>query len=457
MPARDIHQDALDIARRYMREPSRGYEGGGYVSEIPLPPSPGEVQPQPTRQSTEPSWYDRATGYAGVINKGLAGIPGTVAALGNAAGAALTGNNPIDVYWRTQNAADEAFNAHTNPRDFKAAATEYPGASVMKGAATAAAHGMDNLADAAKQGIILTAPMAARVAKKYLHPDDMGGANRMREVTEHFTANPPKSLPEMKQQLDTYWREHGVAHYPDLNTGNLEPYTSVQAPGTGLLFREPGKGYGALEDFYNDPILYSLHPEARNINTSLDIDPKRWDGDQNGAFTRAHGGDPAEIMVEATRPSVASNILAHELTHANAVVPDFKLPSGANVFDSPAHLPSGATTAELNTINREIGKLLAVIDDPQTTYKGREIAQAGLDRLIERASHSKKMANYFDANTNPGEHLARMEQIFANARAKGIDPMRVPLIDFDDLDLTHMGRGWDLRRHRIVPLDEGSN
>lgn len=446
MSARDIHAEALDIARRYMR-PERGYEGGG------------EVAPQPT-SAPSPSWYDYATGAAGLANRGLAGLPGTVAALGNAAMAGLTLNNPVEAYKSTQRSAQQATDLGTSlyGRDARAAVEEYPGASVMKGATTAAAHGIDNLADAAQKGIILTLPMAERIAKKYLHPDDMGGANRMKEVVDNFRANPPKSYDDMTERLNAYWNTHGVAFYPDLKTGNLEPYTSVQAPNhTGLIFREPGKGAGVLEDFYDDPILYSLNPKAREIETAVDIDPARKHIEQHGGYTPPDRYGPALLRVEATTPEAADNIFAHEVTHVNANKPSFRLPQGASAKHAATSIPSGVTTEDLERINGQIKRALDVIQDPSATHADRVASQTVLDGMIDRAMRSKKMANYLDANLEPGEHLARMEQLFSNARARGLDPMQTTFSNFDDLDLSHMGPGWDWRRYRMIPRDEESN
>lgn len=226
-------EPALALARRYA-------EGGG----VP-----------------EPSFSDRAwrtaNGVAGVADYYLGGLPSSLAGL---------------MPWNTM--ADTKAKAEAARDDWR---------SMYGRGALEAAENPFNPAS----GIILTLPMARRIPKK-LHPDDMGGANRMEHVAEDLRARPPQSEPEMADRLNKAWQGHGVTLIPD--TDRIRPYTTFETPGTqGLTDRDPGIKSGPLKSFYDDPALYAVNAAAKDQHVLLDIAPDRPLLGQSGGWQRPVG------------------------------------------------------------------------------------------------------------------------------------------------------------------------
>jgi len=438
MPSRDSlnasYMDALDIARRYMGGSVDGYEGGGEVDDRPEKPSP--------------SWYDYATGAAGLANRGLMGIPGTAAALGNAALAGVTLNDPSDAYWRTQRSATDAADLGTKlyGRDARAMVEEYPGTSMMKGAATAASHGIGNMLDAGVSlATILTPAMARRLERaRIIHPDDVGGSRRMEQVAEDYKNSGLKDARDSAEDqafINKAWQEHGVAPIPNEN-GDYKPWSHLRHPSqVGLRMGDMGSYDGPLHGVYDDPVQFALVPASQNARTRITIDPKEVG---SGSF------DPTAFSIEANAGNAkgANSILGHELTHLNAQTPAFDLPQGKHWNEYKPRLPEGLTTNAVEATRKRMDEMIELAaKSPQE----REAAELALELLgTQTQPFNKRFAQYLESTMTPGEFLARMDQVLGDMKTRGINPQSRLLTEIDDLDLRDaVHPRFDLRQHRL--------
>lgn len=395
------HSTALALARRYA-------EGGG----VP-----------------EPSFSDKAwrtaNGAAGVADYYLGGLPSSLAGL---------------MPWNTME--DTKAKAEAARDDWR---------SMYGRGALEAAENPFNPAS----GIILTLPMARRIPKR-LHPDDMGGANRMEHVAEDLRARPPQSEPEMADRLNKAWQGHGVTLIPD--TDRIRPYTTFETPDTqGLTDRDPGIKSGPLRSFYDDPALYAVNPATKDQHVLLDIAPDRPLLGQSGGWQRPVGSEPSFLNVRATNPDTADLILKHELTHRNAHRKSFDLPQGSSPSREKAYLEPGMTT---DAIQRTLARIKALKDEidaggPNFLHsKLGQVKQEQYDSLVtDILPRARRHANYQDPILNPGEFLARMEQQFALERKHGRNPYAKPITSYDDLDLTPVF-GVSEAAHRKYPKPE---
>jgi hypothetical protein len=304
-------------------------------------------------------------------------------------------------------------------------------------------------------GIILTLPMARRMPKRMLHPDNMGGANRMEKVTEDLRAKPPQSAEEAAYRLDQAWTQHGVSIIPSSDPSIIKPYTTFETPGTkGLISREPGRYMGPLKSYYDDPALYAVNPGARHQWVDIDIDPDRKLLDQRGSWRHPIGGEPSEMHVSAKTGDNADLIAKHEITHRNANKPLFDLPQGGSPSREPAYIEPGMTTDAIERVISRMRHLRSELDEGGPAFANSAIGQAWQDELSRLETNvlpqARRHANYVDPFRNPGEFLARMEQQFALERSRGGNPYARPITSYDDLDLVPIF-GTDERVHRKYP------
>lgn len=393
-------EELLNDLSMTTRSAPRGYEDGGNV---------------------QPSFYDRArrtaNGAAGVLDYYLAGIPSTVVGM-------MPWNTMEDTKAKAESARD----------DWR---------SMYGRGALEAAENPFNPAS----GIIVTLPMARKLSKKMIHPDDMGGANRMEHVAEDLRSKPPQSPEEAAHRLDQAWSQHGVTIIPSNNA--IKPYTTFEAPGTqGLINREPGRYMGPLKSYYDDPALYAVNPGARHQWVDIDIDPERKLLDQRGSWRPPIDGEPSEMRVTAQTGDIADMIAKHEITHRNANKSAFDLPPGGSSSREPAYIEPGMTTDAIERVLSRIRLLRSELDNGGPSFANSDVGLVRRDELArletEVLPRTRRHANYQDPIRNPGEFLARMEQQFALERSRGGNPYARPITSYDDLDLvpifgTHEG------------------